>query len=76
MILQNESSTEFYVLVSGAVVHGKAVAVDAFGEVGVFYHIPQPFTVCTTELSQILKLNRTSLVNVLRANPGDTNYNG
>ncbi|XP_047165829.1 potassium channel KAT3-like [Vigna umbellata] len=82
VILQNESSTELYVLVSGAVdlvryidghdnVHGKAVAVDAFGEIGVLYQIPQPFTVRTTELSQILRLNKTSLMNVLQANPGD-----
>ncbi|TKY71981.1 Potassium channel KAT2 [Spatholobus suberectus] len=71
VILQNESSTEVYVLVSGAVVFGKAVAVDAFGEIGVLYHIPQPFAVRTTELSQILRLNRTSLMNVLQANPGD-----
>ncbi|QCD76988.1 potassium voltage-gated channel Eag-related subfamily H member 6 [Vigna unguiculata] len=82
VILQNESSTELYVLVSGAVdlvryieghdnVHGKAVAVDAFGEIGVLYQIPQPFTVRTTELSQILRLNKTSLMNVLQANPGE-----
>ncbi|KAL2341140.1 hypothetical protein Fmac_009080 [Flemingia macrophylla] len=82
VILQNESSTELYVLVSGAVdlvsyidghdhVQGKTVAVDAFGEIGVFYRIPQPFTVRTTELSQILRLDRTSLMNVLQANPGD-----
>ncbi|XP_029125234.1 potassium channel KAT1 isoform X2 [Cajanus cajan] len=82
VILQNESSTELYVLVSGAVdlvrridghdhVQGKAVAVDAFGEIGVLYQIPQHFTVRTTELSQILRLNKTSLMNVLQANPGD-----
>ncbi|KAK7303123.1 hypothetical protein RJT34_14024 [Clitoria ternatea] len=82
VILQNESSTDLYVLVSGAVelvryidghdqVLGKAVAVDAFGEIGVLYHIPQPFAVRTTELSQILRLSKTSLMNVLQANPGD-----
>ncbi|KAK7245678.1 hypothetical protein RIF29_40526 [Crotalaria pallida] len=82
VILQNESATDLYVLVSGAVdlircidghdqVIGKVLAVDAFGEIGVLYHIPQPFTVRTTELSQILRLNKTSLMNVLQANPGD-----
>ncbi|XP_019417977.1 PREDICTED: potassium channel KAT3 isoform X2 [Lupinus angustifolius] len=82
VILQNESSTDMYVLVSGTVdliryiddhdqVLGKALAVDSFGEVGVLYNIPQPFTVRTTELSQILRLNRTSLMNVLQAKPGD-----
>ncbi|MCI13127.1 potassium channel KAT1-like, partial [Trifolium medium] len=83
VILQNESPTDLYVLVSGAVnlVHyidgndqvvlDKATAVDTFGEFGVLYHVPQPFTVRTTELSQILRLNSTSLMNVLQANPGD-----
>ncbi|WJX22623.1 hypothetical protein P8452_11911 [Trifolium repens] len=84
VILQNESPTDLYVLVSGAVnlVHyidgkdqvvlDKATAVDIFGEFGVLYHVPQPFTVRTTELSQILRLNSTSLMNVLQANPGDS----
>ncbi|KAF1890912.1 hypothetical protein Lal_00037483 [Lupinus albus] len=82
VILQNESSTDMYVLVSGTVdliryvddhdqVLGTALAVDSFGEVGVLYNIPQPFTVRTTELSQILRLNRTTLMNVLQAKPGD-----
>ncbi|KAK7331360.1 hypothetical protein VNO77_25583 [Canavalia gladiata] len=82
VILQNESSTDLYVLVSGAVdlihyidghdqVLGKIAAVDAFGEIGVLYRVQQPFGVRTTELSQILRLNRTALMNVLQANPGD-----
>ncbi|CAL0301237.1 unnamed protein product [Lupinus luteus] len=82
VILQKESSTDMYVLVSGTVdlirhiddhdqVLEKAFAVDSFGEVGVLYNIKQPFTVRTTELSQILRLNRTSLKNVLQAKPGD-----
>lgn len=83
VILQNESPTDIYVLVSGAVnlvhcidgndqvVFDKATAVEAFGEIGVLYNVPQPFTVRTTELSQILRINRTSLMNVLQANPGD-----
>ncbi|XP_027364339.1 potassium channel KAT3-like [Abrus precatorius] len=82
VVLQNESSTDLYVLVSGAVdliryidghdqVLGKTVAVDAFGEIGVLYGVQQPFTVRTTELSQILRVNKTSLMNVLRANPRD-----
>ncbi|CAK8530913.1 unnamed protein product [Lathyrus sativus] len=83
VILQNESPTDLYILVTGAVnfVHyndgndqvvlGKATAVDTFGEFGVLYHVLQPFTVRTTELSQILRVNKTCLMNVLQANPGD-----
>lgn len=48
----------------------KAIAGDTFGEIGVLYYRPQPFTVRTTELSQILRLSRTSLMNAIHANPG------
>ncbi|KAI4295427.1 hypothetical protein L6164_035486 [Bauhinia variegata] len=82
VILQNESPTDLYVVVSGAVdfignvdgqnqVIGKAGAGDTFGEIGVLYHRPQPFTVRTTELSQILRLNRTSLMNAIQASAED-----
>ncbi|KAL2327098.1 hypothetical protein Fmac_020525 [Flemingia macrophylla] len=80
VILQNESPTDLYMLVSGAVdliryVDGhdpilkKATAGDTIGEIGVLYCTPQPFTVRTTELSQILRLGRSSLMNSLRAYP-------
>uniref|UniRef100_A0A151UI66 Potassium channel n=1 Tax=Cajanus cajan TaxID=3821 RepID=A0A151UI66_CAJCA len=80
VILQNESPTDLYMLVSGAVdliryVDGhdqilkKATAGDTFGEIGVLYCTPQPFTVRTTELSQILRLSRSSLMNSLHAYP-------
>ncbi|KAG5001036.1 hypothetical protein AAZX31_08G228300 [Glycine max] len=80
VILQNESPTDLYMLVSGAVdliryVNGhdqvlkKAIAGDTIGEIGVLYCRPQPFTVRTTELSQILRLSRTSLMNSLHAYP-------
>ncbi|WZY68815.1 hypothetical protein YC2023_001055 [Brassica napus] len=66
VILQNEAPTDLYILVSGAVdftayidgenqVQGKAVVGDAFGEIAVLCSTPQPFTVRTTELSQILR---------------------
>lgn len=42
-----------------------------FGEIGVLCHRPQPFTARTTEISQILRLNRTALMNMIQANPED-----
>ncbi|RDX71461.1 Potassium channel KAT1, partial [Mucuna pruriens] len=81
VILQNESPTDLYMLVSGAVdlirydvdgndqVVEKAIAGDTFGEIGVLYCKPQPFTVRTTELSQILRLSRTSLMTSLQSSP-------
>ncbi|CAN1249108.1 Potassium channel KAT1 [Linum perenne] len=82
VILQNEAPTDLYILVSGSVnflssfdgherVIGKATAVDLFGEMGVLCNKPQPVTVRTTELSQILRLNRTSLMKTIQTNEED-----
>ncbi|XP_062160460.1 potassium channel KAT3-like isoform X2 [Alnus glutinosa] len=82
VILQNEAPTDLYVLVSGVVVFlrnidgreevlRKANAVESFGEFGVLYCKPQPFTVRTTEISRILRLSRTSLTNAIQANAED-----
>ncbi|KAG7611967.1 Cyclic nucleotide-binding domain [Arabidopsis suecica] len=82
IILQNEAPTDLYILVSGAVdftvyvdghdqFQGKAVIGETFGEVGVLYYRPQPFTVRTTELSQILRISRTSLMSAMHAHADD-----
>ncbi|KAL0321361.1 UNVERIFIED_CONTAM: Potassium channel KAT2 [Sesamum radiatum] len=82
VILQNEAPTDTYILVSGAVdfmgkVHGqdqiigKASTGEIFGEIGVLCGKPQPFGVRTTEVSQILRLNTTTFLNIIRANPED-----
>ena len=49
----------------------KALTGDTFGETGVLCYKPQPFTVRTTELSQILRLNITPLMNTIQANTED-----
>lgn len=49
----------------------KILAGDIFGEMEVLCDRPQPFTVRTTELSQILRLNRTALTNTIHANKAD-----
>ncbi|CDP19258.1 unnamed protein product [Coffea canephora] len=82
VILQNETPTDLFILVSGAVdliakvdghdqVLGKAVTGEIFGEIAVLCGRPQPFTVRTTEVSQLLRLNRTALMNMLQANAED-----
>ncbi|KAG8385292.1 hypothetical protein BUALT_Bualt03G0026800 [Buddleja alternifolia] len=82
VILQNEAPTETYILVSGAVdfiakingqeqIVGKASIGEMFGEIGVLCGKPQPFGVRTTEVSQILRLNKTTFLDILRANPED-----
>ncbi|OIV99937.1 hypothetical protein TanjilG_26275 [Lupinus angustifolius] len=82
VILQNEAPTDFYILVTGAVdlvvlkngvehVVGEAKTGDLCGEIGVLCYKPQHFTVRTKRLSQLLRLNRTTFLNIIKANVGD-----
>ncbi|KAK6116866.1 hypothetical protein DH2020_049396 [Rehmannia glutinosa] len=71
IILQNEAPTDLYILVNGAVVVGDCKTGDVCGDIGVFCYRPQLFTVRTKRLSQLLRLNRTSLLNILQANVAD-----
>lgn len=82
VILQNEAPTDFYILVTGAVellvlkggveqVVGVAKTGELCGEIGVLCYKPQHFTVRTKRLSQLLRLNRTTFLNIVQANVGD-----
>ncbi|GMI97686.1 K+ transporter 1 [Hibiscus trionum] len=82
VILQNEAPTDFYILVTGAVdllvlkngveqVVGEEKAGNICGEIGVLCYRPQLFTVRTKRLCQLLRLNRTTFLNIIQANVGD-----
>ncbi|KAG9448016.1 hypothetical protein H6P81_014144 [Aristolochia fimbriata] len=82
VMLHNEFPADIHILVSGSVdfiiqqngnhqVRRSGETGEMFGEIGVLCDRPQPFTVKTRELSQILRLNRTSLANVIHANMED-----
>ncbi|MQM06528.1 hypothetical protein Taro_039352 [Colocasia esculenta] len=82
VILQNEAPTDFYILVTGAVdlieykngteqVVREAGTGDIFGEIGVLCYRPQLLTARTRRLCQLLRLNRTSFLNIIQANVGD-----
>ncbi|KAM4133083.1 hypothetical protein ACJW30_01G301500 [Castanea mollissima] len=82
VILQNEAPTDFYILVTGAVdlltlkngaeqVVGEAKTGELCGEIGVLCYRPQLFTVRTKRLSQLLRLNRTTFLNIVQSNVGD-----
>lgn len=84
VILQNEAPTDFYVLVTGAVdllvfkngveqVVGEVKTGDVCGEIGVLCYRPQLFTVRTKRLSQLLRLNRNTFLNIVQSNVGDGN---
>uniref|UniRef100_M1AKQ7 Potassium channel n=2 Tax=Solanum tuberosum TaxID=4113 RepID=M1AKQ7_SOLTU len=82
VILQNESQTDFYIIVSGALdilvdsdgreqIIGKAVARESFGEISVLLGRPQPYVVTTTEISKILCPSRKTFLNILHDNQED-----
>ncbi|XP_059432578.1 potassium channel AKT1-like isoform X1 [Corylus avellana] len=82
VILQNEAPTDFYVLVTGAVdlivlkngveqVVAELKSGELCGEIGVLCYRPQLFTVRTKRLSQLLRLNRTTFLNIVQSNVGD-----
>ncbi|XP_039119984.1 potassium channel KAT3-like isoform X2 [Dioscorea cayenensis subsp. rotundata] len=82
VVCQNEAPADLYIVVTGAVhmiacidgrehVYGRAGSGEVFGEIGVLCRRPQPFTFRTTELSQILSLNRDVLTNIIRENKED-----
>lgn len=68
IIIQHEISTDFYIIVSGAVdvmtyKNGteqfltKLESSSMFGEVGVIFNCPQPFTVRSKRLSQVIRIS-------------------
>ncbi|XP_039017497.1 potassium channel KAT2-like isoform X2 [Hibiscus syriacus] len=71
VILKNEAPTDLYILVSGAVIMEKVAAGDMLGEIGVLCYRPQPYTARTTELCQMLRMNATSLMNIIKVNTED-----
>ncbi|KAL8521987.1 hypothetical protein ACS0TY_012223 [Phlomoides rotata] len=71
IVIQNEISTDFYIIVSGAVdvltnqngmeqFVSKLGSPEMFGEIGVIFNIPQPFTVRTKRLSQVIRVSHNN----------------
>ncbi|KAJ1420166.1 RmlC-like jelly roll fold [Sesbania bispinosa] len=57
IILQNEVPAYFYILVSGSVLLFKQEPGDMVGEIGVMLNIPQPYTVRSRRLSQVIRIS-------------------
>ncbi|CAO1946030.1 unnamed protein product [Urochloa humidicola] len=80
---QNEKPSDLYLLVSGAVdilafldgteqIYAEAAAEgELLGEIGVMSNKPQPFTFRTTKLSQILRISRSKLMDIMQENRED-----
>ncbi|KAG8070464.1 hypothetical protein GUJ93_ZPchr0006g43217 [Zizania palustris] len=82
IILQNEGATDVYIVVSGVVniiatIHGdeqvyeKVAEGEMFGEIGVLCNIPQPFTCRTAELSQLLRISKARLREIIEEHRED-----
>ncbi|KAL8228748.1 hypothetical protein R6Q57_013648 [Mikania cordata] len=82
VILQNEIPTNLYILITGAVdiiaredeqdkIIGKVVSGEMFGETGVLYNTPQPFTYQTREISQVLRMDGSALLQTIHTNTQD-----
>ncbi|XP_045799570.1 potassium channel AKT1-like [Trifolium pratense] len=82
VILQNESPTDFYILSIGSVelilqengierAFREVKQFEVFGEIGVLCYRPQLYTARTRLLSQILRLSRTSFLNLVHNNVED-----
>lgn len=52
-------------------VQGVLYAGEIFGEIGALCSVPQPFTICTTKISQLLRVNTTVLKNIIEENKDD-----
>ncbi|KAJ1411036.1 RmlC-like jelly roll fold [Sesbania bispinosa] len=57
IVLQNEVPAYFYILVSGSVLLFKLEPGDMVGEIGVMLNIPQPYTVRSRRLSQVIRIS-------------------
>ncbi|KAF4370025.1 hypothetical protein CsatB_007773 [Cannabis sativa] len=82
IILQNEIPTDFYILVSGSVevlvykngteqLLSKLGSSDMAGEIAVLLNIPQPFTLRTKRLSQVIRMSHHHFKQILQPNSQD-----
>ncbi|KAG0539181.1 hypothetical protein BDA96_03G300500 [Sorghum bicolor] len=73
IVLQKVTSTDCYIIVSGAVLVMKMGAHGMAGEMGVILGVPQPFTVRSSRLTQAVCISHTRLLQILRSNTADAN---
>ncbi|CAK9317426.1 unnamed protein product [Citrullus colocynthis] len=82
IIIQNEIPTDFYILVSGAVdvisyrtgteqILSKLESPQMAGEIAVMLNIPQPFTVRTRRLSQVIRISHHHFKQLLQPHNED-----
>ncbi|KAH9543310.1 hypothetical protein CY35_13G058000 [Sphagnum magellanicum] len=81
IVLFNDSPSELYILVTGSAevlqkgspdqilttLHSR----DVIGEIAFLCYMPQPFTVRSRKLSQLLRLERSVFINIVQSHPQD-----
>ncbi|KAG0564310.1 hypothetical protein M758_8G096200 [Ceratodon purpureus] len=78
IILFNEAPSEFYIVINGSAdvlttkdsseqILVTATTGDIVGEIGVLCYMPQPFTVRSRKLSQLLRVDRAVFMNVVQS---------
>ncbi|KAM1013585.1 hypothetical protein FF1_043499 [Malus domestica] len=83
IILQNEIPTDFYILVTGALdvlkykngteqFLSNLGSADLVGEIGICFNIPQPFTVRTKKLSQVIRISHQSFKQMVQSQNEDS----
>ncbi|KAF0918089.1 hypothetical protein E2562_022679 [Oryza meyeriana var. granulata] len=83
IILENEAPTDCYIIVSGEVEalttledgtekHAMRIGPRGMaGEIGVMFNIPQPFTIRSRMLTQVVRVSHSHLVQAVRPNTAD-----
>ncbi|RWR73840.1 potassium channel KAT3 [Cinnamomum micranthum f. kanehirae] len=82
IVLQNEIPTDFYIIASGAVdlltykngteqALSKLGRADMAGEIGVLFNIPQPFTVRSKRLCQVIRISHWNFKQIIQPHDSD-----
>ncbi|MCL7036347.1 hypothetical protein MKW94_018384 [Papaver nudicaule] len=82
LIIQNEIPTDFYIIVSGQMdlltykdgteqVLSKLGPSEMAGEIGVLFNIPQPFTVRSKRLSQVVRISHQHFKQIVQQHADD-----
>ncbi|KAI3848426.1 hypothetical protein MKW92_042507 [Papaver armeniacum] len=82
IIIQNEIPTDFYIIVSGQMdlltykdgteqVLSKLGPSEMAGEIGVLFNIPQPFTVRSKRLSQVIRISHQHFKQIVQQHADD-----
>ncbi|KAE8793921.1 Potassium channel KAT3 [Hordeum vulgare] len=71
IVLENEIPTDCYIIASGQVFVMRIGPHGMAGEMGVLFNIPQPFTIRSRTLTQVIRISHSHLQNTVRPATAD-----